>query len=1027
MSNLGINNSNPSERVDVIGNVKATSNIYAMNFLGVATSNPQETLDVNGNLKARSNVYVLSNLGINNSNPSERVDVIGNVKATSNIYAMNFLGVATSNPQETLDVNGNLKARSNVYVLNNLGINNSNPTERVDITGNLKTSSNIYALNLLGIGNSNPTEALDVFGSIKVRSNVFVLSNLGINNSNPSERIDATGNVKASSNIYAMNLLGVATSNPQETLDVNGNLKARSNVYILRNLGVNNSNPTERIDVIGNLKTSSNIYALNFVGIGNSNPTEALDVFGSIKARSNIYILSNLSVNNSNPTEHIDVTGNLKASSNIYAMNLLGVATSNPTETLDVNGNLKVRSNMYILSNLGIATSNPTERFDVVGNVKASSNIYAMNLLGIATSNPQETLDVNGNLKARSNVYILSRLGIATSNPNVGLEVKTTDAILIPQGTTGQRPSVPVLGHIRYNSDTSQFEGFGAGNTWGSLGGVKSTDQQTYVSAEVAPGSNDGNIRFVNSNIETMRLTTNGFLGINTTSPATKLDVIGSTRTSQLLVGSSTLSNTPYIISAQDSNITNSSQRIFAFGKSATPSNQFEMIYRHIGDGSNNITSFAFNGNSNIVHINASGFVGIGKSNAQVALDIIGDVKSTISMGTSNITACNMLINGITAGTIIASNLVLANSNIATNNVSAYSTITSCNILTSNLYTSDFLGIGNSNPQYPLDVTGNAYISSNLIVVGTSTLCNVTTILGQTYFASNIGVGVSNPIFPIQVAGKIYVSNQVLVSCNDSLIAPGFSFREESNTGIFHKSANNIGIVANSNEIAFFNPQGLTVNSNVIVGSNISSSANIIATLRMSSGGLQVNRKGSGTQVLSSGSTSGFSNTSNGINLDIGSNTPASNQLLRITWSNSTEVMRVTGGGLVGINTSNPSYELHVTGTIYATGGVVGYSDKRAKYNLEPIQNALQKVSQLQGFTYNIKNEIFPRRHTGLLAQDLDGVLPEAIFKDTEGNMSIAYGNLAGLFVESIKELQFQNKQLQERLITLENKLRLMN
>jgi hypothetical protein len=341
---------------------------------------------------------------------------------------------------------------------------------------------------------------------------------------------------------------------------------------------------------------------------------------------------------------------------------------------------------------------------------------------------------------------------------------------------------------------------------------------------------------------------------------------------------------------------------------------------------------------------------------------------------------------------------VLANSNIATNNVSAYSTITSCNILTSNLYASDYLGIGNSNPQYPLDVTGNAYISSNLIVVGTTTLCNATTISGQ-----------------------------ILVSSNDTLTTPGFSFLEESNTGIYHKSANNIGIVSSSNEVAFFNPSGLTVNSNVTVGSNISSSANIIATLRMSSGGLQVNRKGSGTQVVSGGGGGGasyvvgYSNTINGVNLDIGSNTPASNQVLRVTWSNSKELMRISGGGLVGINTSNPSYDLHVTGTIFATGDVIGYSDKRAKDNIQPIENALDKVSNLQGVTYNMKNEQPSRRHTGLIAQDVDNVLPEAVFKDMEGNMSIAYGNLAGFFVECIKELQLQNKQLQDRIATLEN------
>jgi hypothetical protein len=45
-----------------------------------------------------------------------------------------------------------------------------------------------------------------------------------------------------------------------------------------------------------------------------------------------------------------------------------------------------------------------------------------------------------------------------------------TGFVLISKGTTAQRPLVPVNGQIRYNTDTSQFEGYQAG-AWGQLGG----------------------------------------------------------------------------------------------------------------------------------------------------------------------------------------------------------------------------------------------------------------------------------------------------------------------------------------------------------------------------------------------------------------------------------------------------------------------------------------------------------------------------------------------------------------------------
>lgn len=81
-----------------------------------------------------------------------------------------------------------------------------------------------------------------------------------------------------------------------------------------------------------------------------------------------------------------------------------------------------------------------------------------------------------------------------------------TNGVVIPVGTTGQRaPSVQ--GAIRYNTDTSSFEGY-TGSTWGSLGGVKSVDGLTYISAESAPGASNDTLSFVTNGVEAMSLDT---------------------------------------------------------------------------------------------------------------------------------------------------------------------------------------------------------------------------------------------------------------------------------------------------------------------------------------------------------------------------------------------------------------------------------------------------------------------------------------------------------------------------------------
>ncbi len=140
---------------------------------------------------------------------------------------------------------------------------------------------------------------------------------------------------------------------------------------------------------------------------------------------------------------------------------------------------------------------------------------------------------------------------------------------------------------------------------------------------------------------------------------------------------------------------------------------------------------------------------------------------------------------------------------------------------------------------------------------------------------------------------------------------------------------------------------------------------------------------------------------------------------LEFRWDNSNTscgnlVARMSGVGL---------YRFTVFGSALASGGNWVNSDARFKQNIQPIGNAMDLISQLEGTTYSMKVAEFPERNFnegtqyGFIAQNLQEVMPEVVMADEEGYLAVNYDAVVPLLVEGMKE---QQDQLVAQKVTIE-------
>jgi len=127
-----------------------------------------------------------------------------------------------------------------------------------------------------------------------------------------------------------------------------------------------------------------------------------------------------------------------------------------------------------------------------------------------------------------------------------------------------------------------------------------------------------------------------------------------------------------------------------------------------------------------------------------------------------------------------------------------------------------------------------------------------------------------------------------------------------------------------------------------------------------------------------------------------------------ITWDN--------GNSRLEINKST-----HFTGNVQATGDVVAYasSDERLKNEIIPISNPLEKINSIGGYSFvwnEEKQNIYKGKDYGIIAQEIEEILPELVQTREDGYKSVKYDKLVSLLIEGIKELSKEVSELKNKI-----------